>query len=255
MSTSNIQTASKIIGRFNTISLDEMEKVRLLDRVDMKFILNIKGMNTILSELQNSYSVLMICGMRVFGYRTTYFDTPELTMFFDHHNGKLNRYKVRHREYIDSQLRFLEVKYRSNKGRVIKQRIEDKNSDTRLFNEFVAGHTPYNPGNLHRTVVSHFNRFTLVDNYLSERVTIDFNLAFTDLIRTINLQDLVVIEIKQNRVNKKSAIYQALKKCSIRPSTLSKYCVGISLLNEIPKANRFKKILMQINKLSHVEYS
>lgn len=176
-------------------------------------------------------------------------------MFFDHHNGKLKRYKVRHREYIDSQMGYLEVKYRSNNGRVIKQRIEDKNTDKDLFEGFVSEHTPYNPGKLSCTVISHFNRFTLVDLHLRQRVTIDFNLAFSDKDRHISLKDLVIIEIKQDNPDKSSSIYHTLKKYSVRPSSLSKYCVGISLLYELLKVNNFKKTILQINKVSHVESS
>ena len=45
-------------------------------------------------------------------------------MFHNHHNGKLNRYKIRFRDYINTKNSFLEVKFKTNKGETIKSRQE-----------------------------------------------------------------------------------------------------------------------------------
>jgi hypothetical protein len=255
MSSSYFQTVSRWVSHFDPISLEKMDNVSLMDRIDMKFILPFDRLGHVIAELNRNYRILTIGDNKVFSYRTDYYDTPELAMFSDHHNGKLNRYKVRHREYLDSQRSFLEIKFRSNNGRVRKQRIDDRNADVQLFTGFIAEHTPYNPKRLCCTLINHFNRCTLVDNQLRERVTADFNLAFLDSNHGVSLNGLVIIEIKQDHINKRSGIYQALKRNSIRPSTVSKYCVGLSLLNEKPKANNFKQTILQINKLSHVEFT
>jgi len=253
MSSSNLEMITGLITRFDPVSLDETDRVRLMDRRDLKFILPLHLLGQILAELQGDYRILTIDDNRIFSYRTRYFDTPELVMFFDHHNGKLNRFKVRHREYLETQLCFLEVKFKSNTGRVIKQRIEDSRTDKHIFSGFVTKHTPYNPAKLHCAVTSQFNRFTLVEKRMQERVTTDFNLSFSDGIRCATLDGLVVIELKQEQTDKNSIIYNVLRKYGIRPSSISKYCIGISLLNEKTKANNFKKIIKQINKISHVE--
>jgi hypothetical protein len=255
MPSSALHKVDSMISRFDPITLGEMAPVLLMDRVDMKFILPFSSLEQIMAELNGNYRILTVCENKVFSYRTKYFDTPEFIMYYDHHNGKLNRYKIRHREYVESCLGFLEVKFRSNKGRVVKQRIKNINADQQLFNEFIAEHTPYNPVRLSCTSINRFNRFTLVDNRMKERVTADFNLVFSDNVRDISLNGLVIIEIKQDQADKTSAVYQALKKHSFKPSTISKYCVGLSLLNEKPKANYFKQIILQINKLSHVDFS
>jgi hypothetical protein len=237
------------------VSLEEMDKVKLMDRTDVKFILPFSQLEGILHNISGNYRVLTIKGERVFSYRTDYFDTPELSMFFDHHNGKLNRFKIRHREYVESKLNFLEVKFKSNKGRVIKDRIIHDQLDQRHFSGFIARHTPYNPKHLNRSVTNHFNRFTLVDTGMKERVTVDFNLSFTDASQRASLNGLVIIEVKQDRVDKDSNIFQVLKTNKVRPAAISKYCIGISLLNSQPKTNNFKSILLKINKISHVELS
>lgn len=255
MSVSPLQTVRSMVSQFSPISLDEMDAVKLMDRIDMKFILPFEQFTGILPQLAQNYKVLTIDDNRVFSYQTDYYDTPDLNMFYDHHNGRLTRFKVRHREYVESRLSFLEVKFRSNKGRIIKQRIKYQNRNDQSFAGFIEKHTPYNPGKLACTVVNQFNRFTLVDHNLLERVTMDFNISFTDKTKNISLNGLVIIEIKQAHADKGSLIYQALKKNNVRPSSVSKYCVGMSLLNDKSKSNNFKPTLLQINKFSHVEFS
>jgi len=254
MTLQKIHITHELLLDFPAISLNEMDGVKLMDRTDSKYILPFELLRQILTEINGSYRVLTIGDHRIFSYRTDYFDTPDFSMFTDHHNGKLNRFKIRQREYIESKLRFLEIKFKSNKGRVIKDRIRQDQPDGNAFKGFISKHTPYNPAHLNRTVINNFNRFTLVDNQLKERVTTDFNIDFSDGIRQASLNGLVIIEVKQDRVNKESYIFKILKKYSVRPTSVSKYCVGISLLGT-QKANNFKKIIMKINKISHVEHA
>ena len=250
----DIHTANNLLLGFPPISLDEMDGVKLMDRTDSKFILPFELLTKVLGEIGGSYRVLTIGDHRIFSYRTNYFDTPDFSMFTDHHNGKRNRFKIRHREYVESKLHFLEIKFKSNKGRVIKDRIRHEQPDGIAFKGFISKHTPYNPAHLHRTVINNFNRFTLVDNQMKERVTTDFNITFSDGTQQASLNGLVIIEVKQDRVNKESIVFKALKKYAIRPASVSKYCVGISLLGD-QKSNNFKNILLKINKISHVERS
>lgn len=248
-------TANGLLSEFGPITLDEMEGVKLMDRTDVKFALSFEKLNVVVSLLTDHYRVLTINGHRIFSYQTDYFDTAGLKMFFDHHNGKLNRYKIRQRKYIESNLNFLEMKFKNNKGRVIKERIVRSANDQSDFTGFVRKHTPYDPHELSLTVFNHFNRFTLVDKQMRERVTVDFNLSFSNKIQHIRLNGLVIIEIKQNREDKSSVVYDILKRNSFRPVSISKYCLGVTLLNSNSKSNNFKKTLLMINKLSHVELS
>ncbi len=248
-------TINDLLGKFEPVSLAEMDCVKLMDRTDVKFILSFSKLEPVLRALSDHYNVLTINGLKVFNYRTDYFDTSNLDMFFDHHNGKLNRFKIRQREYLESNLSFLEVKFKSNKGRVIKDRIERSYSDHNAFSGFINKHTPYNPEDLSLTIINRFNRFTLVDKCMRERVTIDFNLAFADNMHDLLLHGLVIIEVKQNKTDKQSEIFNVLKSNVIRPASISKYCLGMSMLNQNTKINNFKKTILVINKLSHVELS
>ncbi|HJZ38831.1 MAG TPA: polyphosphate polymerase domain-containing protein [Bacteroidales bacterium] len=248
-----LDIANTSLTGYKPISLDEMDNVTLMDRTDMKFVLSFDALRGILQKLSDQYKVLTINYNNIFSYHTAYYDTPDLAMFSDHHNGKLNRYKIRHREYIESKLSFLEVKFKSNKGRVVKQRIVDKGEDHSSFIGFITSHTPYDPDILRRIIVNRFNRITLVDYNMRERVTIDFNLSFTDGIQHISLNGLVIIEVKQNKTDKESPVYLVLKEHAIRPSRISKYCIGISLLSDSTKINNFKHTLLKIKNMTHVE--
>jgi len=250
-----LHTTSELLGKFEPISLAEMDCVKLMDRTDVKFILSFNKLEPVLKAISDHYSVLTINRLNVFSYRTDYFDTPNLDMYFDHHNGKLNRFKIRQREYIESNLSFLEVKFKSNKGRVIKDRIERTYTDQNAFSGFINKHTPYNPADLNLKLINLFNRFTLVDKGMRERVTIDFNLSFANTVRELLFRGLVIIEVKQNKADKQSVVFNVLKNNAIRPASISKYCLGMSMLNQNTKFNNFKKTILMINKISHVELS
>jgi hypothetical protein len=250
-----INAVNELVKDLKPVSLSEMDCVKLMDRTDSKFVLSFDSLLPVLKQLPNQYRILTINKIRIFNYRTDYFDTPELSMYTDHHNGKLNRFKIRQREYVESNIRFLEVKYKSNKGRVIKDRIEKSFRDQPAFTGFVTGHTPYDPRQLSVILTNRFNRITLVNLKLKERVTLDFNLSFSDEKQNAELSGLVIIEIKQNRLNMQSPVFKMLKEYGVRRESISKYCLGVSVLNRHHKLNNFKKTVNLINQLSHVEIS
>ena len=78
----------------------------------------------ILLNLQDKYKVLEIDGRRIFNYKTIYLDTHEYMMYLQHHNNKLNRYKIRIREYSDTSSKYLEIKFKTNTDRTVKDRIK-----------------------------------------------------------------------------------------------------------------------------------
>lgn len=241
------------LDTFDTISLKEMDSVKLLDRTDMKFLTRMDQLVVLLNLGSPLYKVLAIEDSRFFGYLTEYYDTPVLNMYRDHHNGRPERFKVRTREYIESNLCFLEVKFKNNKGRVKKSRIVYNGPDQHAFNSFIREHSPYDPDNLYKILTNRFNRITLVDHSLSERVTMDFNLSYSDSVSRVALNGLVIIEIKQDQQVKYSKMLEIMRTLAIRPSGMSKYCIGVALLQNHQKSNLFKESLIKINKLSLVE--
>ena len=241
------------------ISLDEMSGVKLMNRIDTKYVVTEGQLCTILSRICNSYYAQEVEGNRLSPYSTVYYDTPELTMYLIHHDRHLVRDKVRVRTYVDSHLTFCEVKHKNNKGRTKKKRIEVEPIPNILENPeaaaFLAEKQPYPISSLSPHLVTIFDRFTLVNYEKTERLTIDCNLRFENLRNghTASMAPLVVMELKQDG-RAKSLLKDVLFDMRIRPFKVSKYCIGTCLTRPEVKQNRFKKKLRRIEKLKAVSY-
>ncbi|NQV01377.1 MAG: polyphosphate polymerase domain-containing protein, partial [Bacteroidia bacterium] len=184
---------------FDTIQLEEMEQVKLMNRIDRKFWLHEAELPEILTSILPHYFALSINDQIQIRYATTYFDTPGNEMLRAHHNGKLNRFKIRRRTYVDSGISFLEVKFKNNKGRTIKKRISSDLDSTQFSmkdREFIQSCTPYQSEELHPGLWNRFTRITLINKALNERCTIDTDIRFQTEDRLISLPNLVIVEIK-----------------------------------------------------------
>lgn len=242
---------------FQPISLTEMGSVKLMNRIDTKFLAPQSLLQELLQRAQLEYLVQVVDGKRVASYDSIYFDTATLEMFTRHHDRQLRRNKVRTRTYIDSNLFFLEIKRKNNKGRTKKKRIE---IDGRYFEcfqnsnkatEFLEGLVKYKATELNPQLHTQFNRITLVDKQKTERLTIDLNLQFVNIATgvTASLGQLMVIELKQNGFIQ-SKMKEILLTMHIHPYKISKYCIGMAMTNPNAKSNRFKKKLIYIKKLN-----
>ena len=78
---------------------------------DTSFVFNAAVLPQIITDIAPFYSILEIKNKRTNSYKTLYYDTQDLRSYIKHHNGKGNRIKVRFREYIESKICFLEVKF------------------------------------------------------------------------------------------------------------------------------------------------
>ena len=114
------------LNEFSSITLDKMNKIRLMKRIDRKYLLPLSDLPIFLENLKDSYFMQEIDGNRCSQYSTLYYDTPDYMMYRSHQNGKLSRIKIRTREYVDSNLCFLEIKTKSNKGVTQKIRIANE---------------------------------------------------------------------------------------------------------------------------------
>lgn len=240
-----------LLMNFKAISLSDMEGVALMNRVDTKFVGPADMLPTLLKALSDHYQVLNIDNCRLFPYKTAYFDTKSFHMYEDHHNGKLNRYKVRKREYVKIGRQFLEVKFKNNKGRTIKNRIlrpDETMHFTSKEHDFLKDHSPYEGNDLEFKLNNRFNRITLVGQ--EERITIDLSLEFwDDSDSVLAFPEIFILELKQRKLNSDSIVRKILKKHRIRPQSFSKYCVGTASLNKALKSNRLKQKLNLIEKI------
>lgn len=238
---------------FNKITLAEMNSVSLMKRVDTKFILKESQLLEVLSKLYEDYKILEIDQERLMKYSTLYFDSENKKCFNDHHNGKLNRYKIRMRKYLVSDICFLEIKKKNNLGITNKIRRQIKDFETNLTTESKEFITESNINNLllEPSLYNNFSRMTLVNKNEPERITIDVDLSFSFRNDKKKFDKLVVVEIKQEGKRLNTTINRALKSMSILPTNFSKYCIGISNIIDNIKSNRFKEINLKINKLNN----
>ena len=231
-----------------------MDKARLMDRTDTKFTFTQEELVPILEEAKDLYKVLDIENHRISTYRTLYYDTKDLNLYTQHHNGKLNRYKVRHRTYVESNIGFLEVKFKNNKGRTIKDRIKKADAPQLWCGEssgFLTKKTPFRPEGLVPVVWVNYKRITLVNNANAERVTIDTDLEFVNDGVTRKMKGLVIAEVKQDKKNR-SDFLGLMKKYRIREGSISKYCMAVVMTEPGVKKNNFKE---RLSSLKHIIYA
>jgi SPX domain protein involved in polyphosphate accumulation len=241
----------EVISGFQSITLEGLEKVQLMDRVDEKFMMPSCHLPAFLDYFGATHDVLEHIGTRIFNYQTLYFDTSKLEMYHDHHNGRTRRYKVRYREYCDSGLRFLEVKVRE-KERTRKERIRvDFPSDNIIKQDevkFVETATPYTASSLIPQLLTRFQRITLVDKQRSERITIDNNVVFGRGKSEVTIPGVTIVEVK--RFQREDVPSFERNGVHLVPVNLSKYCFGTIGLNRQVKNNNFKESLQLIRKIS-----
>jgi hypothetical protein len=242
----------RLLAGFETISLGDMANVALLNRTDIKYVMSAEQLYHALAQLTDRYRVLEIEGTALNHYQTLYFDTQDLSLYRRHHDGALNRYKVRSREYTDSHLAFLEVKLKTNEWRTIKSRQRTPQVVTEFGAEtagFLRDHYPYDSQALEPKLWNAFTRITLVSKHRVERLTLDLNLRFHNDDRQASLPGIAIAEVKQEHFSMGSDFIQQMRALNRRPSGFSKYCTGVTLLYPGVKSNNFKPRLLLVNKL------
>lgn len=236
---------------FKTIQLNEMDKVKMMNRTDTKYWFHINHLQTILNEIEEHYFMMDIDGDSLLPYTTTYFDTFENRMYLTHHNGHLNRYKIRRRTYMKSGISFMEIKHKNNKGRTMKTRI-NTNENIPLFSPeegaFIAENSPFGIHELTPILINQFTRLTLVNKNFKERCTIDVDLQFKTSKEEIKVDNIAIVELKADGNSELSPLAKALRDHRIKSSGFSKYCTGRMLTDKKLKQNRFKQKLRTLNK-------
>lgn len=239
-----------------TIMLEEMRAVKLMNRVDTKYVVSETEVLELLRRASaQGYRVQIIGTTRAARYDTLYYDTPRRDMYIIHHNQQLSRQKVRTRTYLDNDLSFLEIKMKGNQGRTRKKRVEIERSMFRDFTEsgsalsLLREYSWYAADELTPALSTRFTRITLVNRELTERLTIDLQLEYEDVRsgRGAAIERMAIVELKQDgRVV--SPMRGILLDMRVAPLRVSKYCLGTALTVEGIKKNRFKLKLRDIEK-------
>ncbi len=253
------ENIEKELSEFSKISLQEMDSVALMDRVDVKYVLPVQDLSEILKEAKAHYKILSIENNFFAPYETLYYDSPYFDLYHLHQSGRLNRHKIRYRKYMNTGASYFEIKFKNNRKRTIKTRIPtvfdtnyELNSDSR---NFLNKDEVFKPTDLQAKLWVNYTRLTLVNIQTSERVTIDLDLTFKNEKEKKSYDKIVIVEVKQTK-NKQSAITEIFRKYNFKQGSISKYCLGIMSLYPEIKYNRFKKKYLHLKKIeSQYEYS
>jgi len=239
------------------ITLEEMDSVKLLNRIDTKYLTDEANLVRVLEDATAAgYRALIADGEKISPYNSVYYDTAGLKMFLDHHNRRLVRQKVRTRVYLNSGEAFLEIKRKNNHGRTKKKRTLIPQAEMMDFSadaaavDYLAKHSAFTVEMLSPVLSTAFRRITLVNPAKTERLTIDTSLYFTNF-RTghkASLEDAVIIELKQDG-HAASQMKGILLAHRIKPTRVSKYCVAETLTDPSAKSNRFKLKVRKIEKI------
>ncbi len=238
--------------RFRSHSLTDQDQASLMNRMDVKFVMTVDTLTQCLQDVQSAYTALVVDDVHRFRYDSLYFDTPDRRFYLDHHNGRLQRWKVRIRHYRDTGGCFLEVKRKTNALRTVKTRqaIEPQSSLDVSGRHFVEEQLGHPATRMLPVLFVSYRRATLMTLDGRERITLDTQLSFCspDRQARIELPELAVVEAKFGQKARVSPLLQGFRRQGVRPQSFSKYCIGSALVyGRQLKTNRFKPQLRSLH--------
>ena len=241
------------LREFEPIGLDQMKEVKLMNRIDTKYVIPLAQLVPLLHTAAPEYFVQCTDGKRTAAYHTIYLDTADHRMYNLHQAGRKIRQKIRIRQYLDTQTTFLEIKNKNNHGRTKKKRIEVPQMDCTALPEardFIGAKSWFSIDQLSRHVENRFERITLVNRAFTERLTIDLGVHFRNFetSATADIGHLVIIELKRDGATF-SPMYNLLLRMHIHQGGFSKYCIGCALTNPRLRQNNFKEKIRRIKKM------
>lgn len=245
-----------ILNNMDPISLEDMSEVKLMNRIDTKFLTSRDKLDLLLRYASDDFMVQQTSSsVRNSPYYTCYFDTRDVRMYYDHQRGKKSRRKIRIRQYVGTGiLPFLEIKDKNNKGRTKKKRVSmEEGSGLSDYAPFISSHSEFSAEELYPKIENRFNRITLVNKEKCERITIDTSLEFHNFVSNVDLKlpDLVIIEWKRDGLSAKSKLKALLYQLRIKESGFSKYVIGMGLTDRSLPQNNLKKRFHLIERLTN----
>lgn len=247
-------TLATILDQFERVSLEAMAESALGNRIDSKFLFKQSRLNEVLLALSADFQVLEVATQCLQHYSSLYFDTALFDFYHDHHNGRRSRYKVRLRDYVDSDKRFFEIKRKGSDERTDKQRLELDRYPARAILSLLGEVLPEHYQQLQPSLRSHYQRISLVHKTRNERLTLDLGLQLMlpdDPLNTsgISLTNIVIAERKADAQARSSSFDALRRQYEFKETSFSKYCVGCALQYPFLKHNVFKPTLTTLNTL------
>ena len=242
------------VDGFEAVSLQEVEERAALQmRVDRKYIVDYETLERVFSKLGDDFRALEIDGERMQRYDSVYFDTPELTAYRAHLQGRRKRFKCRTRLYGGTAC-FFDLKLKGRRGETVKSRLPlsafEHGSLTSRASAFLKRGLLQEygfaaPAGLAPTLQTSFERLTLIHSHKAERLTLDFGITFNRVgsgARYRMRPGHVLIETKSG--SQLGTVDRLLLALGARPLTMcSKYGLGIAIANPALPTNPYRPLL------------
>jgi hypothetical protein len=234
------------------VSLDDLVGAAdLQTRVDRKYFVPAPIFGLLAAELDPTFRVLEIDGQRTFNYESVYFDTADLLTYRAHTQRRRRRFKARTRTYLDSGLCMFEVKTVAARGDTVKDRIKHPLDDRATLTEEARGYLTRTlnrayglpaPGGLQPMLINLYRRTTLASPVEGARLTCDVSLSCHTERAGMNDRDTHVL-VESKSANGFGHADRVLRRFGVRPTSMSKYCVGIAGLRPEVPGNPWRAIL------------
>jgi len=242
------------VDGFDPISLPELDSHAALQmRVDRKYIVNYETLERLLAQLGDDYLALEIDGERLQQYDSVYFDTPALTGYRHHMQGRRKRFKCRTRIYGGTAC-FFDLKMKGRRGETVKSRLPlpplahgSLTTDATAFlkRELLQEYGCAAPARLLPILHTSFARLALTHAHRPERLTLDFGITFDRVgsdERYRMRPDHVLIEAKSGA--QLGTVDRLLPRLGARPLTkCSKYCLGVALAQPALPTSPYRPLL------------
>ena len=243
--------------RFQIASPALLEARSLNTRVDTKFLMARNRLPALLDTLSNCTQLVQTKIQDEPNYHTEYWDTQEHHLLRAHLRGQRPRFKVRIRKYQDRQLQYLEIKTATPQHRTLKVRhplsYSQKLSEEELRSqELVVQNEQIQRLQLKPTLITTFQRFTLLGVSDRARMTVDIRPQFKSQSQHESLEQLVIIELKQERAQPRSTLMTILRKARIDRMSFSKYCTASALLFPELSMPAYRAKIRRIRRRLHV---
>lgn len=256
-------SVAPLIQAMQSVSLEEtIARAALLDRIDTKFLLRESDLLQVLEVWQRDYRVLEIVDSREFRYENTYLDSPELDLLRAHLQGRRRRAKCRVRTYVETGQQMVEVKVKGTRGQTIKYRKPLTGTPTSevcssyLTQSLEDAYDRVDVQFVRPSLKADYQRITLIAPDFTERITLDHALTFT----AVNGDGYFALPADLWIVEKKSSSVKQSTTCPLRihghrPVNVSKYVLGMSLVNPGVRSNAYRPIHRVIANIAGEELS
>jgi hypothetical protein len=251
-----MRSIDRALAAFEPISLDGANQIaELQTRIDRKYLVDEATLGELLDAVSPAVRVLEIDDRRSCEYRSTYFDTEDLSLFRAAAQGRRHRYKVRSRRYGDTGPCYLEVKAKGRRDANVKSRIaycrSNHDAITPDGRDFVEEMTGFHDlaSALLPVLSTAYERSTLIDPVSRTRLTVDRRVRCAGRLGSPldgevggeTVLDGIVVETKSARAP--SAADQWLWRHHVRPTKISKFCTGLAAIHPDLPANKWHRVI------------